>query len=703
MNETRRRFLGSQILTGVGVLGAASQAVAQSPVAQSPVAQSNARAFAAKAPEAPVDGLDLPLDGEWEFRKDGDPAWRTVTVPHTWQVMDGFEGYYGVAFYRRKFQAPTSAANAAVYLEFESVFHTAEGKLNGVVVAEHKGKGYTAFRSREISGVLQPGAENLLEVRVDNSFTDAMLPRSHSSDWAHDGGIYRPVHLLVLPRAHIDGLTVDAWPGAGGIAHFSISAGYAEIGAEASLHFRIVEVETGRVVKLLAVNRMSEAMGISRHEHAAGFWEDARYWHFDHPHLYRAEATLVAKDATVLHRMTQVFGVRRFEVKDGGFALNGERVRLMGVERMAGSHPDYGMAEPLEWIEHDNADMKNLNCVFTRVHWMQDRRLLDWCDRHGMLVQLEVPTWGGDTFHNMSPELEKALQQNGLEQLREMIEQNRNHPCVVAWGLCNEINGQNPPAAQFAKNMLAAAKKLDSTRPCTYASNSLSQNAAKDVSAEMDYVSWNQYYGSWYKGGPVELEANLKDILAEIPAKPLVISEYGYCACTPDRPEGDEPRIKVLREQDAVLRKFDRIAGLIFFCYNDYRTHIGDRGAGALKQRVHGVVDVYGRRKPSYEVLRGESSPIEPLSATLDGNTLKIAGRVRDTVPAYTLRGYVLEAVVYGQGNIAVERQRFVLPDLPPGAAIDHTFALTAKDTQEVRVELRRPTGFSARTATASR
>jgi beta-galactosidase len=93
-------------------------------------------------------------------------------------------------------------------------------------------------------------------------------------------------------------------------------------------------------------------------------------------------------------------------------------------------------------------------------------------------------------------------------------------------------------------------------------------------------------------------------------------------------------RIKVLREQDAVLRRHDRIAGLIFFCYNDYRTHIGDRGQGALKQRVHGVVDVYGHRKPSYEVLRDEASPVETLSATLAGNELKVAGRTRAAVPA---------------------------------------------------------------------
>src|ERR1035437_10604 len=171
MNETRRRFLGTQILTGTAALGTASWGSGQ------------AAPSVVGAP--PVEGLDIPLDGEWEFRKDGDAAWRTVIVPHTWQVMDGLEGYYGIAFYRRKLQAPAEAANAAVYLEFESVFHTAEVKLNGTVVAEHKGKGYTAFRSRDIGGVLKPGAENLLEVRVDNSFIAAMLSRSHSSDWAH--------------------------------------------------------------------------------------------------------------------------------------------------------------------------------------------------------------------------------------------------------------------------------------------------------------------------------------------------------------------------------------------------------------------------------------------------------------------------------------------------------------------------------------
>jgi hypothetical protein len=96
----------------------------------------------------------------------------------------------------------------------------------------------------------------------------------------------------------------------------------------------------------------------------------------------------------------------------------------------------------------------------------------------------------------------------------------------------------------------------------------------------------------------------------------VVISEYGYCACTEDRPEGDERRIEILRSHDAAIRSKDFVAGAVFFCYNDYRAHVGDRGVGALKQRVHGVVDLCGAQKTSYEVLRGESSPDRSLWKT---------------------------------------------------------------------------------------
>jgi beta-glucuronidase len=202
--------------------------------------------------------------------------------------------------------------------------------------------------------------------------------------------------------------------------------------------------------------------------------------------------------------------------------------------------------------------------------------------------------------------------------------------------------------------------------------------------------------GSW-QPGTVEMLANVLDeIHRAFPGKPVVISEYGYCACTPARPEGDGARIAVLRDHDTVFRQRDFVAGMIFFCYNDYRTHVGDRGVGAMKQRVHGVVDLYGEREPSYEVLRAESSPLEVFDVSGTPTELKVQLKSRATAPAYALRGYVLRAVVYGFGDIPVERFETKLADMEPGGQATAIIKPSEARPVEVRLDVLRPTGFSA-------
>ena len=327
------------------------------------------------------------LDGPWNFRLDAQTAWKPVTVPHTWQTAPESDSYYGVAWYERQFDAPRVWSGATVRVEFEAVFHSATVFVNGQPAGEHLCKGYTAF-TLDITPHLKLGQPNTIRVRADNSFNEHMLPRGHSSDWAHDGGIYRPVRLLVTPPVYIERIDVDATPDpAAKTAALRILP---VVHGRTDLRILIREEDTGRLVldRTAAANTPLNAT-----------FPNPRLWHFDHPHLYRLTA-----HAASGHTFETTFGIRRIEARDGGFYLNGERIRLMGVERMAGSNPEYGMAEPSDWIAHDHADMQRLNCVYTRVHWQQDRRVLDYCDRHGILIQTEVPTWGGDTFRGMAAE-----------------------------------------------------------------------------------------------------------------------------------------------------------------------------------------------------------------------------------------------------------------------------------------------------------
>jgi beta-glucuronidase len=658
------------------------------------------------------------LNGLWQFRIDPDKVgqtnawyklaaqtsdgWQTVTVPHTWQIAQDWAEYFGTAWYRRAFEVSQEWSDRNVRIEFEAVFHSASVWVNGIEAGKHLRKGYTAF-DLDITRFLHPGPDNLLVVMVNSDFDSGMLPRGHSSDWTHDGGIYRPVSLLITPRVYIERVDVDAVPDPGnGAASLDISV--------------VIRNGTGQEFKgELAVQAMDENTGLPalQASNAATVSiasgqsitrplptfniANPKLWHFDAPNLY--SLSVVLNGAEISHQFTTTFGIRSIEVKDGSFWLNGERVQLMGVERMAGSNPNYGMAEPTSWIDHDHDDLKNLNCVFTRVHWPQDKRLLDYCDRHGIFIQTEVPTWGPDTFKDMKGEPDPEIMQNGLEQLQEMMARDRNHPCIFSWGLCNEINGQNPPAYKFAQRMYEEAKRLDPRRLRSYASNSLQHHPENDVSKLMDFIEWNEYYESWYPGTPDDLRRNLEEIHQAFPDKPIVISEYGYCACTPDRPEGDNRRIQILRDHTRVCREAKYVGGLIFFCYNDYRTHIGDQGTGVMKQRIHGVVDLLGDRKPSYAILRDESSPIESLNCSGNPSSFTVTVRTRNSIPAYQLTGYKLRGILYGFANIPLECREASLPVLAPGQLLSLPLQFKEKGATRMELDAVRPTGFSAITS----
>ena len=654
------------------------------------------------------------LNGAWLFRFDSEKSgqtkglfkpetptggWQEVVVPHTWQTEQNSADYFGVAWYRRKLEIPQAWIDQTVRIEFEAVFHSATVWLNAIEVGKHLRKGYTAF-DLDVTHFLHPGSDNVLVVMVNSDFDSRMLPRGHSSDWTHDGGIYRPVNLLISPRVYIERVYVDAVP--------DLTAGQADLDISV-----VVRNSTDRPVRgELGVHVIDESNGVTALlESNAGEIKIAanrtithtlqpfkianpKLWHFDAPNLYSLSVGLDGSNTA--HECTTTFGIRSIEAKDGSFWLNREHVRLMGVERMAGSNPNYGMAEPSSWIDHDHDDLKNLNCVFTRVHWPQDKRVLDYCDQHGIFIQTEVPTWGPDTFKDMKDEPDPEIMQNGLEQLQEMIARDRNHPSIFSWGLCNEINGQNPPAYKFAKRMYEEAKRLDPRRLRSYASNSLQRDPGNDVTKLMDFIEWNEYYESWYGGTPNDLRRNLEEIHQAFPDKPIVISEYGYCACTPDRPEGDNRRIEVLRDHTSVCRETKFVGGLIFFCYNDYRTHIGDKGTGVMKQRIHGVVDLLGARKPSYSILHDESSPIESLVCSGNPNPFTLKLQMRGSVPAYTLTGYKLRGILYGFANIPLECRVAALPALRPGQTISVPLQFKERDgATRVEFDVMRPTGFS--------
>lgn len=691
--QTRRTFIQALSASGILLLDPASDAGAIS-----------------ASTEERDEPCSIPLRDGWEFRLDPSeaallsdqhndgPGWERVQVPHTWQSLGRSPEYVGVAWYRLRFEAPANWASQHVRIEFEAVNHTAQVFLNGAAVGEHVGKGYTAF-TLDFSAHLKCGQENTLLVRVDNRAGDRMLPRNKSYDWTDDGGIIRPVHLHVTPQTFIERMEIEAMPDlAAGTAEIRMRAFVRNAGAQVQKVSLAVTVRrdgiSDEALHLGPATAALEGNADRVLELGPATLHNAAFWHFDSPHLYQASAELKSQSGP--HALDEHFGIRKFEIRGSAFYLNGEKVSLIGVERMAGSHPELGFAESTEWIDSNHRDMKKLNCVFTRVHWPQDRRVLEYCDRQGILMQEEVPAWGPETFRNTTDDVQHALEQNGLEQLREMIDRDRNHPCIIAWGLCNEVDGKNPRSRQFAHAISAEARRVDPSRLQTYASHTLGTDPGADMAGDFDFISTNEYYGSWTPGSPGDVEGHVDRIRKAFPGKPIVVSEYGWCECQPKIAAGDENRVDIVNSHTEVFRKFPEVAGAIYFDYNDYRTLVGDKGKGAMRQRVHGVVDLYGTRKLSFEALRLQASPVE--SAELrnsGGGKYELEIRTRKQLPGYSLRGYSLRWLAYGYDDLPMDGAKTDLPPVSPGSSQTYRAEFSVNGIRRVVVDLLRPTGFS--------
>ena len=735
MRLTRPRTLLIVLLLGpVLVCDLGGCTLVPQPLPTLPSFQGNAGLLVTVSPET------LSLSGAWQFAIDpnaeghargwaqpafDDTGWLPVTVPHTWNVMPEYADYSGIAWYRRQLTLPPMAEEAHVRLRFGAVFYLAQVWWNGVYLGEHEG-GYTPFEF-DVSGLARPGAANVLAVRVDNRRAmdrlPAALPTHWSYDWWHYGGVVREAALHLSSRAFIAQQRLVAVPalvdvGRAETATLTITVTVTNASAQPleGIVTGDVRHETGgpSVLTGTPVTAVHLPPGASQEITLTAMLSDPILWHFDHPHLYRWEATLRAIDGSIFHTAGETFGVRAIELRGARLYLNGEPVRLVGLTRHADS-PAYGLAEPVTVMAADFSDLKRLNAVLSRpIHYPQADFVLDYADRHGLLLIPEIPAWQLSAAQLAHPRIRALARQ----QLREMIRSHANHPAVWAWSVGNEFASDTTAGHDFVREMIALAKTLDPTRPVGFASNRLGHHPWADAAALADIVMINAYFGTW-SGPKARLGPVLDAIHAAWPDKPVIISEYGFAARWEwiHRRGGDDPsqyyavppeqvsdsaaadhlRQQLIREYLPAFRSRPFIAGAIFFTYQDHRTP---------NEMTMGVVDARRQRRDSWTVLREAYAPAVldsvRMSIAPDGGyratvILRARGPVDRDLPAYTLQGYCLAwTVAAPEGQRVFADGVIALPTLAPDTTWSGAIEWTAPQADsQLTLRLLRPTGFA--------
>jgi hypothetical protein len=354
-------------------------------------------------------------------------------------------------------------------------------------------------------------------------------------------------------------------------------------------------------------------------------------------------------------------------------------------------------------MKYDWDDMKALHVVLTRpVHYPQHPYVLDYADRNGVLLVPEIPMWQFSEEQMKDPKvlaLAKAM-------MREMVEQAGNHPSIFAWSVCNESATNTAAGRAYVEAMAAHVRSLDPGRYVTYADDGLpwARDAAENANQFTDFVMMNQYFGSW--AGPAEgLAPALERVGRMFPDRMVVISEFGLAGLfAPDTEQADRLRVEIMESQLTEFARHDFIAGAIFWCYQDYKSH-RNLWPGLTTGWVEmGLVDENRQRLPSYSVWGEKTRPARIMVrwkrpgpyAPPAGFQATVERRSPEELPSYELRGYRLEWEARDHDGTLLGSGAAELPVIGPPAVVDGTWP--ASSSREVRLAVRvvRPTGFLA-------
>ena len=540
--------------------------------------------------------IDLP--NGWRFLKADaapdapvtSPGWESVTVPHCYNALDGQNGqaanpgvpggyYRGPTWYQRMLDIPADWKDRRVFLRFGAVFLVADVYLNGEKLGEHRG-GFAAF-CYELTDKLKFGGPNELRVRVDNAKNPDVAPLS--ADFTMEGGIYRPVQLIVTDRECI---TVQDYAGPGVyVTAKNLSDGAVDVevetklelhqgisaGTEPSLQLRaeIRDADGRRLVRKNTSNaaesadntatweeyQITDAQGKPLRVKDGDLAEGTsvkQHLRLDHPHLwsgvkdpyvYTVDVKLVRwgeevisgvivprENADVVDGVTVPFGFRTVAIdNDRGFLLNGQPYPVHGVNRHQEKR-DKGWALTDADHDLDFQLIREMGATAVRLaHYQQAQHVLDICDRDGLLVWQEIPIVneiGGS----------EAFAENARQQLTEMIRQCSNHPSVITWSTCNELyNNKTPPVEPLIRSLDALARELDPTRTPSLASDHPDKKELDQIPA---WIGFNLYPG-WYGSNPENFTRDVQHVWEAAGGNHrIAVTEYGGGANPAQHQEG---------------------------------------------------------------------------------------------------------------------------------------------------------------------
>ena len=547
------------------------------------------------------------LNFGWQFRLNNEGEWRTVDVPHDFQIEQPWvapsaderpdntdvaaniksrlssRGFKEMAkgYYRYHLTPTPDMEGRRILLDFEGIMYTAEVFLNGERVGGTD-YGYVGFEI-DVTNKLKTGKDNLIEVVADTR-------EPNNSRWYTGGGLIRNVSLISTPKELFFGrhplyiTTKDK-------RQVSIGAEFTNLTKAKATDIKLEVLDPDNNIVYSDKVSLPRHRATRRQEVTVAkdiVIPNAKIWDIDTPYLYTVKAQLLREDGTVADETTDQFGIRTVEFSpEYGMKLNGRKVLLKGY---ANHHTlgALGAAAYPKAIEKRLQLMKQFGLNHVRTsHNPYSRQFIQLCDKYGILVVDELyDKWTRQHTGGKVP-----FEQHWQYDVPEWVKRDRNSPSVVLWSLGNELQQDpNQPFNDFGVTMYKLMRTLvhryDSTRLTTVAMHPRYRNwqtdsLPHDLAMNTDIQAYNYRYMYFPGDG------------RRFPWMNFYQSEASVSAMGPNYFE----------------MNLDKVIGLAYWGVIDY---LGESQGWPAKGWVQGVFDISLEPKPKAYFMKSFFKPEEP-------------------------------------------------------------------------------------------
>ncbi len=505
-----------------------------------------------------------------------------VCLPHT--AIELPFNYFDEKTYQREFIyekiiIPNSTwDNKEISVVFEAVMANTQVFLNNKKIISHT-DGYSPFIAR-LTDELKKG-ENILKVKIDGSENPSIPPFGGRIDYLTYAGIYRDVHLRVTSPILIQNIKIETPNVLNEKKSVKVNVNLFNPKKLTLSGFLIAKLKDteGKLLSTLKFKITGEEICFEINK-----LENIKLWDTDNPVLYALDIRVETPYG--IDNLSERFGFRSAEFTKNGFILNGNPIKIRGLNRhQSFPYVGYALGKSAQYKDAEilKYDLR-INLVRTS-HYPQSKHFLNRCDEIGLLVFEEIAGWQhiGD----------KEWQNKSIENVQNMIKRDWNHPSIILWGV--RIN-ESPDNHEFYLKTNQVAHQLDSTRQTGGVRKFEEGEFLEDVYTMNDFILGEEELGGNRGRIPLRPQRECTGLNYDVP---YMVTEFnGHMF--PTKSVDNE-----LRQNEHVLRHLEVLnaaygdsnnAGAIGWCAFDYNTH-KDFGSG---DRIcyHGVMDMF--REPKF-------------------------------------------------------------------------------------------------------